>query len=415
MNRIYQGDESVHVPQSLATTYFRSTFPVAPVRKRILWNHNTYRYSHEEPQGSLLDRLKAAVSIIPTAVRSGLSIFSSSFAPSTSISTVCQQAFGRTVAKTNQIFRREMPNLTEIANQMRGFTQGRDIPRLLAKHPLINIGEDLTTAGLAIIAAQLRKKTDQSHLFVCQTLSAFRQKLQSIVDSDEDQRVALIVPSHQSLLEPNKRANFEQHKLSVCIEKKNGMIKIYLIDPMSGEFNPEQANFDDTPFMPIDLIFAYMKQVSFDPTKTFFFISSVERQHGEDGGCSTFALRDAINFLKDPDFHRQCVLNGNRDSISLPIGSVYHLAALPAACMKSTQSITLLNRYFKQFPNRESLIRPSLSKHLVQLLDENGIPMKLRNHYIDDRTAKYQRAILRVVKTENDDEINRMIDSALLR
>ena len=80
---------------------------------------------------------------------------------------------------------------------------------------------------------------------MCDTLIAFQEKLKNIAASSNDERFALIVPSRTLTLGNPNQEYQSQHKVCVCIEKKEGKIKIAVLEtqPTSGIIGLHEGNF----------------------------------------------------------------------------------------------------------------------------------------------------------------------------
>lgn len=297
---------------------------------------------------------------------------------------------------------------------------GRNLPSLMREIeiPFKNVHvQAASMPGVSLIANFLSIKTKQDELHVCQNLQAFQKKLKEIKNNEEDQRLVLITPTHFSMVNPDKKATCELHKVAVCIEKKEGKIKIGILDSTPYVVNPTQIHLEKGNFSTQDLIFSYMKSVNF-PVNTEFYTPYVvidsegnkkegDRQFAVEGGCSTFALRDGIAFLRDHQFFDNLSLVSGRGTVEHPF--LYN--NLPPNFMKTTQSWSKLNRYASL--NEELTKKPlgTSPRNLIQTMEHHKMEVdgKLQNWLVSRRTVKYQLLLIFLLNHYSDEEIQTMM------
>ena len=264
--------------------------------------------------------------------------------------------------------------------------------------------------GVAIIATYLRRKHGLKNLFVCSSLEAFREKLNQIDGLKEDVRCALILPQETDFEKSvHHYFGYAGHKTVACVEKKGRDVRIALIDAL-GDF-PEffQEGNKTSSFT----ILQYIKTSSLKKPKIYY--CGVERQT-TGHSCESFALRDAIAFLKDPQFFEKIrfkrVESGMRE-----------IKLLPPAFMKGTQKSSTLVRFGPKYlrtnrPNKElevSDLHTCVNKHTVTVIDPQAKKSrKMQNHYINHKSLKYHNILLKALETTSPKELSMIVNESLL-
>lgn len=287
----------------------------------------------------------------------------------------------------------------------------------------------LKMPGVAVIAAYLSARRDLKGLFVCETIEAFIAKMTEINNSPDDQRCAFILPVLMSGIQKNGHhivPNFPQHKSTVVVEKFNGIMKIAI---MNSQLHADEkiANehilcdniwdgwSEDGKFSCEELILRALSKVPL-PKDTEVLYSSVERQITY--GCAIFALKDAVEYLKDPEFFKK--LKTSETLSQLPAGQkIRRIDRLPAAFMKGTQSISRLNKYLTQSHPAELILpsKPGKQKTLHACLKDNIVKVDGReqNHYITRKMFKYNRMAVQVLDQLSSDEIAEIYKQTLVQ
>ena len=108
----------------------------------------------------------------------------------------------------------------ELKEEYSTLTHGRRLPGLLGYNQYAPHAFAMLMSGIALISSLLCKKYKLSNLWVCQSNEAFQDKLKEIKNSPINQRHALIVQTHSSMNSAghSKKENWEQHKMTVCVE-----------------------------------------------------------------------------------------------------------------------------------------------------------------------------------------------------
>src|ERR1700722_10627118 len=197
--------------------------------------------------------------------------------------------------------------------------KGRNIPELCGFNQWSPENFNLLTPGIAAIATLLSDKHKLRNLWVCRNLSILQNRLQEIQSLPQDQRHAFIVPTHSSKysIGHKKTENWEQHIVAICVEKVEGNMHIYLLESMVAYGNEiitqDQINLDEQkPFTEQELMLAFIDAAKLDRDTTSVYTSAIRREFA--GGCSTFALRDALYFLRDRQFTKKLVFAKYRAS-----------------------------------------------------------------------------------------------------
>lgn len=259
--------------------------------------------------------------------------------------------------------------------------------------------------GVAFIASYLAAKKNINGLFVCQTLEAFSTQIKEIALSDADQRSAFIVGTFQSgfynQFPPDFKPNFPQHKATVCVEKKAGQLTIALLEsmPLEGTNNKiDSAHLTNhlwngyrqwDKFNNVELVFrAIIKACQYTNCDARLLCSQVLRQKGS--GCETFALSDAISYLRDSDFFNKITCSKEVEKLSSRY-QVEYMTQLPPEFMLGVQSDKLLQDYMKTIDLDQPLIQKK--KTFQKYFDANKVEikrdakLKLQNHYITKKAT----------------------------
>ena len=274
---------------------------------------------------------------------------------------------------------------------------------------------NLWMPGVAVAANYLSKKTGVKGLQVCQTLEAFQKKFDNLVKSPEDQRCTFILPAFSS--RHNLKPNTAQHKVAVCIEKKGNDIRIALLDTQPDEnFNPEQCyveNLWEGTYNALELVFRTILKSSFKGLETHLYISSITRQIVH--GCAIFALRDGVEFLRDPNFFEKIKLSDQEIPLRGEL-KMQFIKALPAAFMVGTQSLSYLKKFQEEFPEIAKEKFPEKNKTLYDCIPKNVLKYKTeeKNHYISRKMYKYNNYALETLKNSTDDELKAIFAESLI-
>lgn len=289
--------------------------------------------------------------------------------------------------------------------------------------------------GIAFIASYLAEKKDIKGLYVCKSLEAFATQLKQIALSDSDQRCACIVGGFSSgfsrqypgAFEPN----FPQHKVTVCIEKKNGQLTIALLEsqPEPGsndKINPShltdniwQGYKKWNQFNNEELIFrAILKACRHTKCSSRLLVSNVLRQRSY--GCAAFALSDAVSFLQNPDFFNQITCSSEKAQIDSQY-QIEKITQLPPEFMIGSQSYQLLQEYrskndqalFDQpLPGRKKTLQDYLNANQVTVNTARG--KRSQNYYAIRKSFKYLNFFIESLNTLKSEEIKQITQRTLL-
>lgn len=304
--------------------------------------------------------------------------------------------------------------------------------KLAAKHPELNLmGTNLsrdasmvsfTMQGLSIIASYLKQKHQVENLYVCESLEAFQEQLKLIDESPNDMRASYIIP----LKGMGKNFHFvpaHQHKATICVEKKEGKLKIIYLD---GEPSPiQESSLHKSPDEIKHLsnggfstpVFWCINQCKLKSNPELF-MSTIKREYGA-YGCETIALRDAVDFLNSPNFFE--TIKCKEDP---RIEEIAEVDFLPPRFMKTTQSRTVLKEYMRANPDEAKepietarsgsrTLKKTHKHNTAKGYDKNG-RLKKQNHYVSFRSYKYHAMGLEAMNSMTTDELKALIDDTFL-
>lgn len=278
-----------------------------------------------------------------------------------------------------------------------------------------------TMQGLSIIASYLKQKHQIENLFVCDSLDAFQEKLKEIANNPNNTRASFVIPlkgmGRQYSLVPDN-----QHKATIGVEKKDGKLKIIYLD---GQPSPVNKDILKKPAKHLKTlrdagfatpVFWCINQCMLDDVE--IYQSIIKREYGA-YGCETIALRDAVDFLKCPDFFDKIKYSGTPD-----ISNIAEVNFLPARFMKTTQSRTVLKKYIKAHPEEstESIakaksgtttLKKSLKKNTAIGIDSHG-NCKKQNHYVSFRSYKYHAMALEAMNSLTTDQLKEVIGDTFI-
>ena len=171
----------------------------------------------------------------------------------------------------------------------------------------------MTMRGVAVAAVYLKQKHQIEHLYVCKSLEDFQIELEKFSQDPKLLKASFIICvrgyMHESI-------GFEaRHKVAIGVEKLEGKLFICVFDPMNistlgmnelSSILPASANDLEKGYIKpgLDLLW-YIVRCKLDWENTVLGLSGVSRQKG--GGCESFALRDAVCFMRNPKFSQETI------------------------------------------------------------------------------------------------------------
>lgn len=280
--------------------------------------------------------------------------------------------------------------------------------------------------GLSLIASELKAKHQLNHLYVCESLEAFQSKLLEISQTEGNLKASLIVPT-SALSKSARHVPESQHKSSVCIEKKDGKLRMMYMD--------SQPAYVDEPIV-VEKI-AKLKNLSIHTGNASFMVfwaiyhsgidlSQVElsrfidkREHAY-FGCETFALKDSVAFLRTKNFFEKIVKRPKQSGVA-----IREVIALPADFMKTAQSLTQIEKYVKDYPalaNQNLIRREGRSartlQQAVKLRTKKGYNKQHQpvdqNHYVSTFSVKYHKMLLDSMASLKTKALQNKIDSTFV-
>lgn len=282
--------------------------------------------------------------------------------------------------------------------------------------------------GMALLATYLAEKKGVEGLYVCETLEALSNRLSEIINNPTDQRCAFIVGSFNlntvrglSITE----RNFPSDKMSVCVEKKDGIFTIALLDssyltsPIQQENLLkdiwEQPTVDDF-FNHQELVLrAILKSCRAASTQARLLVTEPYRQ--KRFGDEIYALQDSVAFLKEPNFFNRIVCKYNMTIDSNY--SIESITTLPPEHMIGTQDSDEINAY-RQAGGQFDTTLVGRTKTLQQYLNVNLLPKKANgnepnNQYITKKFFKYHNLAFLALKYLQPAEIQTIVAKTLVR
>lgn len=281
--------------------------------------------------------------------------------------------------------------------------------------------------GLAVIASYLKQKHEVDNLFVCDSLEAFQHQLHQLSQKPGDFRASMII----SVRGMSSKWHFvpeNQHKVAIGFEKIGDQIRLISFESGGSSVQTELLNksamelydyIDPANHLDSTPIFWSINQSNLNLDNVSLYRSNVKREYGA-YGCETFALRDAIEFLKTPDLFDRITINSNPDSVEIA-----EVDFLPPQFMKGIQSMTALKIYMDSDPElaNEPLHKSrSGTTTLKKLVKQNsmtgyakGLSRRKQNHYISFRSYKYHLMLLEAMKRLSTEELQALIDQTLVR
>lgn len=280
--------------------------------------------------------------------------------------------------------------------------------------------------GLSVVASELKAKHQLEHLYVCESLEALQSKLLEISKSEADVKAAMIVPTRY-LVSWAKNTPESQHKSTVCVEKKDGKLKIMYIDSQPQDVDEtlvkkpisELENLDGgeghASFMAFWAI--YHSGIDMSKVELSRFMHTREHAHF---GCETFALKDSVAFLKTDNFFDKVVKDPT------PRGSkIGQVIGLPADFMKTTQSLAQVEKYAQEYPAlaKQNLVRrdgktPRTLQEAVKIRTKKGYNKHNQkvdqNHYTTMFSLKYHKMLLDAMANMETQAIKNKIDSTFV-
>lgn len=280
-------------------------------------------------------------------------------------------------------------------------------------------GFGLWMPGVAFVASRLAEKKNVQGLFVCETLESFATKLNEVALSPVDQKYAFIIPTVSS---GRNAPNFPQHKVTVCVEMKDGELTIALLDARpigkNSKINPSRLKEDlwDGKFNKQEIAFrAILKGCEGLPTKPRFLHSQVIRERAY--GCETYALQDAITFLQDSTFFDR-ISCSKTDVVKIDKKrKIEIIKELPADYLLGVQSSTFYDELKKK--EKASYFQQPLlgrKKTFEEYLDDNLIldNKVLRNHYITKKSFQYLTLVITEMQKLSPKKFEKVVSKTLI-
>jgi hypothetical protein len=271
--------------------------------------------------------------------------------------------------------------------------------------------------GVALVVSHLCQKYGFKDFYVCETLEGFAKKLDEFI-LDPAVRGAFIVPCFSSGSQIGFKPNFPQHKASVLVDKSDG-IKIVVLDPQTnGVIRPEKIEGNNDiwqgwekaeSFNAEEIVFRALLKASLPKESQLFF---GEKQREYVYGCASFAIQDALAFLRNPAFFAKITLSG--EPLQLNGLSLQKISVLPCAFLIGMQSVKRMGDALlfteseelvvKTKEGQEKNVNDYMSKYIVNK----------RNHYISVKSCRYNEIVLQMLKELTEEQIGQRLQAALV-
>jgi hypothetical protein len=280
--------------------------------------------------------------------------------------------------------------------------------------------------GIALVVSHLGQKYGFKEFYACETLEGFAKKLDQFIKDPTVMRGAFVVPCFSSGPEQGFKSNFAQHKVSVLVDKSDG-IKIVVLNAQkivvlnaqkNGDVTPEKIQGKDdiwqgweTPgsFSSQEVVFRAILKANL-PKESELFFGNTSREHQY--GCESFAIQDALAFLRDPAFFTKIKLSG--DPLQVNGMSLQTIFELPFAFLIGMQSLKELGNA-TAFASPQDLVvktKEGQEKTLPGYLSKYSI--NNRNHYITVKSCRYNEIVLQMLKELSQEQIDQRLQATLV-
>lgn len=281
--------------------------------------------------------------------------------------------------------------------------------------------------GVALVLFHLSQKYGLTQFYACQTLEGFSNKLREFIQNPKVTRSAFVLPCFSSGPEEEGFGpNFAQHKVAVVVEKSaSAGVKIAILnaqEPLDLAAERIEGAGDiwkgwEKPgsFGVEEVIFRAILKANLPKNSQLFFTKMSWNLDGKLDrerryGCESFAIQDALAFLRDGEFFNKIIL------VATPLNvngfSLTRISQLPAAFMTGMQSVKGLNKILRIYQdsiiktknNRNKTLSDYMSKYII-----NG-----RNHYITVKSCRYNEIVLQMLKDLSRHEIDQCLAATLV-
>jgi hypothetical protein len=300
----------------------------------------------------------------------------------------------------------------------------------------------LTMKGMSLIATGLKNKHHLKDLFVVEGRDSLISLLKKRKEMSGNQRFAIIVPYFSLVDQKIETVASWQHKICIGVEIHDGCINFY--------------NFDSEPNLyRHKYILDYFVEIYGSELVSDYLIGT---KRSVSYGCAVFALKDAVNFLKNENFKSniQTEVAEIEDSSETPLNpesrkpfdmrtesceetketeetqaiksnslindppqpnptdlttssekQTHLITHIPAEFMKGCQSLSKISDYQKTNPNKELSLK--VRKH------RRKVRGKWQNHYLTHRIQKYQNLVLDLVKKLSSEDLECRISETFIK
>lgn len=270
-----------------------------------------------------------------------------------------------------------------------------------------------TSKGVAYLANYLVEKNEKicskNNLKVCNNTNKLQRRLKEIESSSEDVKEAIVMTTHTSgycdkidtaKCRSHSQIIHEKHWFAVLVEKRNGIMKVMVLDATQQTINFDRTYPKSKSFNTVEKLHFALRKANLKNTQ--FYHTQLARQMAYQA-CSLYALKDAVTFLETDNYFEWIDKNGELDPNNKgTIDQPQIVRNLPAEHIRLSQTMSGVEKY-KSKNKSENL------QELEQKIEKHSrmIKGKKMNKFVDDLYIKYQEMLLNDLETLPKEEIDR--------
>jgi hypothetical protein len=269
-----------------------------------------------------------------------------------------------------------------------------------------------TSKGVAYLANYLVEKNDninsKNNLKVCNNTYKLQSRLKEIESSSENVKEAIVMTTHTSVLcnkidtkkcHSHSQIIHEKHWFAVLVEKRNGIMKVMVLDATEQNINFDRTYPKSKTFNTAEKLHFALRKANLKNTQIYH--TQLARQMAYQA-CSLYALKDAVTFLETDNYFEWIDKNGELDPNNKgTIDKPQIVRNLPAEHIRLSQTMSGVEKY-KSKNKSENLLK------LEQKIEKHSrmIRGKRTNKFVDDLYIKYQEMLLNDLETLSKEEID---------
>lgn len=268
----------------------------------------------------------------------------------------------------------------------------------------------LRQTGVALNTTFMAYKHNLDQIFVPESDQSLFNLISNFVNKNEDSRTAFIACRSAEMI-----SNI-YHKFCVCLEKKDNLIKIAILDPQ-GDQDLDSETSVEISMITENYIIPIINTINQNNPSCELKIYNSKVKRETSSGCESFALQDGRNFLKDEQFFEDIEINGKleKNHANLPETplnlEVYEVSRLKPEYMIGTQSMTKIDQYIKENPVVSEQPLPGRSKTLCEYIAKycRIVDGKVQNHYITYKSASYLEKAIVAAEISSEQDIYNLL------